>query len=242
MRKLLITGCLILTTACRAETRADSTPAAPIHTPTRPATTTPAFTSTPAFSPTPIPQFFREDFNTDLKPWMVLQTGGAAEPAMSLKNGLVRWDIASSHTWSYMIHQAHTYGDVLLGAKFSGTPSGSIGLVCRYSPAGWYEFNLASDGTYSVLFAQWLERGIAQYTPITHASSEYLRTGNLSYEIGLTCREEALLLHVNGKLFKKVDVTRYGLTEGRVGVSIASFEDTPMIASLDWFAVSRAGQ
>ena len=89
-------------------------------------------------------------------------------------------------------------------------------MICDYSESnGWYEFNLASDGTYNVLFGQWLAQGIAQYTPIATDTTEYLKPGNLNYEIGLTCQENILLLYINGKLFRKLDVTRYGLTEGR---------------------------
>ncbi len=64
-----------------------------------------------------------------------------------------------------------------------------------------------------------LADGIAQYTPIATDSTEYLQAGNLNYEIGLTCQENTLLLYINGKLFRKLDVTRYGLTEGKIGIN-----------------------
>lgn len=142
-----------------------------------------------------------------------------------------------------MIHNAHEYSNVFVSAKFSGTSSGSIGVICDYSESnGWYEFNLASTGTYNVLFAQWLGDGIAQYTPIASNSSEYLQPGNLSYEIGLTCQDEFLLLHINGKLFRKLDVTRYGLSKGKIGINASSFEETPMIATFDWVKVNEPSQ
>ncbi|MDO8752787.1 MAG: hypothetical protein Q7J80_02745, partial [Anaerolineales bacterium] len=142
-------------------------------------------------------------------------------------------------TWYYTIHNAHEYSNVFVSAKFSGTPSGSIGVICNYSESnGWYEFNLASNGTYNVLFGQLLAQGIAQYTPIATDTTEYLQAGSLNYEIGLTCRENKLLLHINGKLFRKLDVTRYGLTEGKIGITASSFAETPMIAVFDWVKVS----
>ena len=113
-------------------------------------------------------------------------------------------------------------------------------MICNYSESnGWYEFNLASDGTYSVLLGQWLAEGIAQYTPIAIDTSEYLKAGKLDYEIGLTCQDNTLLLHINGKLFRKLDVTRYGLTKGKIGINASSFEETPMIATFDWVKVEE---
>ena len=47
------------------------------------------------------------------------------------------------------------------------------------------------------------QRGSQQYTPIAVESTEYLKAGNLSYEIGLTCQDNTLLPHINGKLFRK---------------------------------------
>jgi hypothetical protein len=245
MNKILIIGILTCTAACQGAsptTTAIRTPTTAPHTLPAPATAKLAFTSTSAFTPTPVPLFFTEEFNTDMSAWVSYQTGGEASPTLTLENDLLRLDIPSPNTWYYAIHNAHDYKDVFVIAKFYGTPSGSLGLICRYSESGWYEFNLASDGTYNVLFAQWLGDGIARYTPIASDSSEYLQSGNLSYEIGLTCQDEYLLLHINGKLFRKLDVSRYGPTEGKIGISASSFDETPMIATFDWVKVNEPDQ
>jgi hypothetical protein len=245
MKNLFLFGFLVFTTACQSATPASVTPPAPtsaLQSSPTPVTALETLTLTSAFTPTPVPLFFTEDFNTDTNAWISFQTGGETNPDLTLENGLLRLDISSPNTWYYAVHGAHDYKDVFVSAKFSGTPSGSMGVICRYSESGWYEFNLASDGTYNVLFAQWLDNGIAQYTPIASDSSEYLQRGNLSYEIGLTCQGNFLFLYINGKLFRKLDVTRYGLTEGRIGISAASFDETPMIAAFDWVKVNEPGQ
>jgi hypothetical protein len=190
-----------------------------------------------------VPIFFTEEFNSDLSAWTPFQTGGAQAPTINLENDSLRIDFSSPETWYYTIHNAHEYSNVFVSAKFVGTPSGSIGVICFYSESnGWYEFSIASDGTYSVLFGQWLAQGIAQYTPIIATSTEYLQVGNLNYEIGLTCEENILLLHINGKLFRKLDVTRFGLTEGKIGITASSFAETPMTAIFDWVKVSEPSQ
>ncbi len=236
MKKLFLIGCLSLTVACQSASvtpQAESTPiAAEFTIPASP---------TRSVTPSPAPIFFTEEFNTNMDAWVSFQTGGSESPAINLENESLRIDISSANTWYYTIYNPYEYSNVYVSAKFSGTPSGSMGLVCDYSESiGWYEFNIASDGTYNVLFGQWLAQGIAEYTPIAADAAEYLQAGNLNYEIGLTCEENILLLHINGKLFRKLDVTRYGLTKGRIGITASSFEETPMIAIFDWVKVSES--
>jgi len=187
--------------------------------------------------------FFTDEFNADLGAWASFQSGGEETPKIKLENDFLRIDLSSPNTWYYAILNAHEYSDVFVSAKFLGTPAGSIGVLCDYSESnGWYEFNLASDGTYSVLFGQWLALGIAQYTPIATDTTEYLQPGKLDGEVGLACQENILFLYINGKLFRKLDVTHYGLTEGKIGISAASFEEIPMIATFDWVKVSEPSQ
>lgn len=232
-----MTSCQTITPAPQIE----STPLVTLPTPTETATPAPTFTPAPTATipPTPVPLFFTEEFSTDLGAWTSFQTGGAQPAITTLENDTLRVLMISPNTWGYAIHNAHEYPNVFVSAKFSGAPSGSIGVVCDYSEAnGWYEFNVTHEGTYNVLFGQWLAEGISEYKPILDGESEYLQIGNLNYEIGLTCADNILLLHINGKMFRKVDVTRFGLTQGKVGISAASFDNVPMNAIFEWVKVS----
>jgi hypothetical protein len=47
------------------------------------------------------------------------------------------------------------------------------------------------------------------------------------------------LLYINKKLFRKLDVSHYGLTEGMIGINASSFEEIPMIATFDWVKISE---
>jgi len=247
MKKLfLLIGCLALTSACQsapATPQVESTPTAATPTPPPTATVTQTFTPAPTLTPTPVPLFFTDDFNGDMGAWVSFQTGGIESPTVKLENDLLRIDLPTPNTWYYAIHNAHEYSSVFVSAKFLGTPSGSLGVICNYDESkGWYEFNIASDGTYSILFGQWLAQGIAQYTPIEVEGSEYLKDGKLEYEIGLACQDDTLLPYINGKLFRKVDVSRFGLTEGKVGITASSFKEVPMIATFDRVWVDEPGQ
>ena len=245
MHKILLIALVGFSTACGTHltTPTATTPADSI-TPTQANSGSPTVmmveSPTPTFTPmqTPVPMYFTEGFESDLRAWVTFQTGGATLPIPEIENGHLRLDINSSNVWFYAIHDIHEYPDVHVSAKVAATPSGALGLICRYGENGWFEYNISSDGKYSVLFAQWLGEGIAQYSPIRTDESEYLQPGELAYEIGLTCQGNHLLLHVNGKLFRKLDVSRYALTSGRIGLSFASFEEVPMIAAVDWVKVN----
>jgi len=244
MKKLLF-GCLLLITACQPATptpapREASTPTVTIQTPPQPATATITFTPAPTVTPTPVPLYFTDDFiTTDTGAWTFFQTGGETAPTLAIENGLLRVDLSSPNTWYYAVHSAHDYEDVSVAAKFSGPPSGSAGLICNYAESGWFEFNIASDGTYNVLLGQWLIDGIATYIPIASDPTEYLNPGKMDYEIGLTCQKNFLFLYIDGKLFRKLDVTRYELTRGKVGISTGSFEYVPTIVTFDNFSVQN---
>ncbi len=241
MKKFLI-GFFLLITACQSVTptpQAESKPTSALPTQPEPATATVTFTPAPPLTATPIPLYFTDDFDAiDTTAWTSFQTGGETLPTLRIENGLLRFDLASPNSWYYAVHSSHDYEDVNVAAKFDGPPSGSTGLICRYSESGWYEFNISSDGTYNVLFGQLLGEGIANYLPIASDPIEYLTPDLMDYEIGLVCQGNFLSLFINGKLFRKLDVTRFALTEGKVGISTASFKDVPAIVTLDWFKIS----
>ena len=120
-------------------------------------------------------------------------------------------------------------------ATVSANPSGSVGLICRYDESiGWFEYNVASDGTYSVLIGEWLTDGIVQYKPIANGDS---RIGGVSGEIGLFCEDNFLRLYANGTLIRNLEVTNYGLTEGYIGITASSFADAPMTGVFEWVKV-----
>jgi hypothetical protein len=115
-----------------------------------------------------------------------------------------------------------------------------MGLVCQYSEQnGWIEFNLSSDGGYTVLHGRWLGEGIASYVPLAEGNSEYINVGNGMNEMGMDCLDDTLQLYINNKLFRNIDVSRYKMGVGKVGLAIASFEEVPVILSFDWVKVSE---
>jgi hypothetical protein len=158
------------------------------------------------------------------------------------ENGLLTFELYSPYAWVYAIYGSFEYDSVHIEAHIEsrGSEVNGMGLVCSYDEqAGWYEFNIASDGTYNLLHGQWLAEGIARYTPILNDTSDHIATGQAANEIGLDCYENIVQMHINGKLFRKMNLAHIGLTGGKVGISLASFEEVPVILSFDWVMVSE---
>jgi hypothetical protein len=244
MKKLFILGFLSLTAACQSATATltpESRPTAVVQTPQETATGISTVIPTQSLSPTPAPRYFTENFDTVPTAWSIIQAGSEATPQIKSDGNALVFDLGSPYTWTYAIYSAQDYTDIRIDASFEsrGASPESIGLVCDYSEKnGWYEFNISTDGTYNILFGHWMAPGIASYIPIANDTSEYLNRGETKYELGLMCQQNTLWLYINQKLFRKIDVARYGLTDGKVGLSVSSFENVPVISAFDWVNVS----
>jgi hypothetical protein len=113
-------------------------------------------------------------------------------------------------------------------------------LICNYSDQdGWFEYNVSTDGTYNVLYGKWLSTGVADYLPVLNGSSNRIQQSGADQQIGITCSNGTLALYVDEQLIRNVDVSHYGLTGGKIGLTASSFENTPVIASFDWVKVSQ---
>ena len=251
MKKLLLIGCFILITACQSPLGGQSTTptAAPLPSATAtvqptpiPVTDTPAPTATLALSPTPFPRFFTDEFDSSLAGWVILQAGSESVPNTKTENSNFIMQMDSPFSWLYAVYGAQDYANVRIDAQFTnqaGSPS-SMGLICRYSEEdGWFEYNVSTDGSYNLLYGSWLAVGIADYLPITDGASNLIQPSGAPQLIGLTCSDTALALYINETIIRNVDVTNYGLTEGKVGITASSFENTPVVVMLERVIVSE---
>lgn len=239
MKKLLLIGFLILTSACQSVTPTPAPSLFPTSTlpPTPiPATLTPAPSSTPAPSPTPFPRLFTEEFDGSLAGWVILQAGNDGVPNIKTEDSSLILQMDFPYTWLYALYGPQDYANIHMDAQFTNralTPS-AAGLMCRYSEeSGWLEYNVLADGTYNVLYGRWLSVGIAEYLPITDGVSKEIQPAGTTQTIGLTCSDSTLSLYINGTLIRKVDVSSYNLTEGKAGLAASSFENTPIVIGFD---------
>ncbi|MEP7134374.1 MAG: hypothetical protein ABI904_05530 [Chloroflexota bacterium] len=245
MKKLLLFGFLIFTSACQTATPTLAPSLFPTSTPPpTPISVTVSPEPSPTFepSPTPFPRLFTEDFNSSLTGWVILQAGNDAVPNIKTEGSNLILQMDFPYTWLYALYGAQDYANTRIDAQFTSralTPS-AAGLICRYSDdGGWFEYNISTDGTYNVLYGKWLSTGIADYLPIMDGTSNEIQPTGTTQKIGLTCSDTTLWLYINDKLIRKVDVSRYVLTAGKVGLAASSFENTPVVIGFDSVTLSE---
>ncbi len=208
-----------------------------------PVTATNTLTPPPTSTSEPPPRFFTEEFNSEFVHWSTLFASGDASRVETLnQDGKLIFELYSSNAWLYAIYGAHEYQTVKVEASIESTGSNTnyMGLICSYTEQeGWFEFNISSDGSYTILHGQWLGEGVASYMPVADGGSEYINPGNTTNEIGLDCLGETLQLYINGKLFRNIDVSRFEMDGGKVGLAVASFQEVPVILGFDWVKVSE---
>lgn len=247
MKKLLL-GCLLFITACQPATPTPISETSFFPTTTSlptllPDTPTPEPTQTFEPSPTALPRFFTHEFDSSIAGWVILQAGNDSVPNIKTENGTLLLQMDSPFIWLYALYGAEDYADVRIDTQFQnqgGTPA-SAGLVCRYGEEqGWFEFNVSTDGTYNVLYGKWLSAGIAEYLPITDdGSSTLIQPSGATQTIGLICSDTTLSLYINDTVLRRVDVARYELAEGKVGLTTAAYGNIPVLAAFDWVKVSE---
>ena len=245
MKKLLLIGFLLFISACQTATPTLAPSLFPTSTllPSPiPAPASPV--PSPTFEPssTPFPRLFTEEFDSSLTGWVILQAGNDAVPNVKIENSHLTLQMDSPYTWLYALYGTQDYSNVRIDTQFENralTPS-SAGLICRYSEeSGWFEYNISADGTYNVLYGKWLSVGIADYLPIIAGTSKEIQPSGAAQKIGLTCSDTTLSLYINDKLIRKVDASHYALTDGKVGVTTASFENTPIVTAFDSVTISE---
>lgn len=245
MKKYLLIGCLVFITSCQTATPSPEPSPFPTETlpasPTPiPASQTPEPTLTPEPTPTPLPQYFTTNFDSSLAGWVILQAGNDGIPNISSENNTLRLQMDSPYTWLYALYAAFDYADVYIEVQYinSALSPASAGLICRYSETdGWFEYNVSTDGTYNVLYGQWLDTGIADYLPIIDGLSKDVKQSGELQQIGMNCAGTTLRLYIDGVIVRSVDVSSYELGAGKAGLSASSFENTPVIVVFDSITV-----
>lgn len=244
MKKLII-GLLLIMTACQSATPTPVATLPPTETPTPspiPPTDTPEPTSTPEPTVTPYPMFFTDEFDASSAAWTMLQAGSEATPNMTVEGSRLLIQTDSPYTWIYSLYSPQEYGDVRIDTKFvnNALSPASAGLICRYSDTdGWLEYNVTSDGTYNLLYGQWLSSGVADYLPVVNGSSSAIPQSGMELQIGLICTGTTATLLINDTVIRNADVSRFELASGKVGLAASSYENTPVIVSFDSFKVGE---
>jgi hypothetical protein len=213
--------------------------------PTEPPATEPPATEPPASQ---AQQFFTEEFDNPLSgDWSIFtitdpNVSDLDKVTVESENGNLVWNFDSEYVYYYLFYNAFEYEDVKVEARADnrGKNNNSVSLICRYDEeVGWYEFNIANNGLYDILYAEVLDSGKISWNRIANGGSNAINQGKEVNEYSITCQGEELTLNINGDEVISIKESRYGLRSGQVGVSVSSFNVLPILIEMDWIRISE---
>ena len=207
-------------------------------------------TEPPATEP-PAPQgqqFFTEEFDNPLSgDWSIFtitdpNVSDLDKVTVEADNGSLVWNFDSEYVYYYLFYNAFEYEDVKVEARADnrGKNNNSVSLICRYDEeVGWYEFNIANNGLYDILYAEVLDSGKIQWNRVANGGSNAINQGKEVNEYSITCQGEELTLNINGDEVISIKEKRYGLRSGQAGISVSSFNVLPILIEMDWIRISE---
>ncbi len=241
-----------------ASTQAPPSPLPPVETQAPSPQDTPVSipTSTPEPSPTAteVPAFFTEEFDQITDFWSYFIIDGFQEknqlvenpqdePKVSvhIEDGFLKFKIDKNYQYVYVTYDPYTYTDVRVDvrAENRGVNNNNVSIICRYTKEGWYEFNIANNGLYWILYAQMKPSKQVSYSLIANGGSNKIRMGKDVNEYTVICKGRTLQLFINGYETKTLTENRFALREGQVGVSVSSFNVLPVQVDFDWVRISQ---
>lgn len=179
---------------------------------------------------------FVTDFNGDLADWTYFLMNGEDDGFDAyVENSKLHFDIGDQNTWIYLLNDQIEMADVRIDtiAENLGRNNNNVSLICRYSDRGWYEFNIANNGEYTIL--RYDSRSNAYNTLFTGGSTA-IKTGQGSNEYIAVCEGDTLSLYINGVETRSVKDSTFD--SGLAGLSVSSFNVTPIIVDFDYFILS----
>jgi predicted small secreted protein len=224
-------------------------PQAPAPTDVPPATEAPAPTETASPEPAPAAQqYLTEEFDSNDN-WTYFVVDGNTStiadednPRMELftENSALTFDLNDKNLWAYATYDPFEYEDVRVDMSVTnrGVNNNNVSIICRYTEAGWYEFNVANNGLYWIYAAE-VSNDFVDYKLVYSGGSTSIKSGKGTNEYTVICNGNTLSLFINGKETRVVDETKAGYTSGKIGVSVSSFDTLPVTVDLDWVQISE---
>ncbi len=180
--------------------------------------------------------YYSTDFDGGLGDWLYFLTNGSEDGfvAQTVDSNL-KFQIDQDNTWVYFYNDAVSMADVRVDTIASnlGRNNNNVSLLCRYSDAGWYEFNIANNGEYTILY---FNSNINDYKLLFSGGSTLIKMGKDVNEYTAICKGDKLTLGINGTEVRTVSDKNLKL--GYAGLSVSSFNVTPIDVEFDYFILS----
>lgn len=181
--------------------------------------------------------YYDTEFDNPLSDWVYFFTNGVEDNvSSSLEDSKLRIELNDTNTWIYFYQDTLEVADVRIDTVVEnlGRNNNNVSLICRYSDAGWYEFNVANNGEYTIY--RYDPTLSDPYIPLFSGGSTAIQTGRGTNELTAICKGDKLTLGINGQEVRTI--SDRNLKSGKVGFSLSSFNVTPIIAEYDYFIAS----
>ena len=181
--------------------------------------------------------YYTEEFDTAPASWSYfLLNGEDADLDLYSEGGKMVFDISGENVWAYYTYDSYTYTDVRLDARAEnlGNNNNNVSLICRANERGWYEFNVANNGLYTILR---YESSTGDFTALYSGGVANLKTGKATNDYTIICQGDRLTLGVNGTEIRTVKDSQFD--EGQVGISVSSFDGIPVLVETDYVQISQ---
>jgi hypothetical protein len=181
--------------------------------------------------------YYATDFDALLSDWVYfLMSGNEDGFSATIDNSKLHFELPKKNTWVYFYLDPLDVSNVRLDTKVEnlGKNTNNVSLFCRYSEdRGWYEFNVANNGEYNIYFYDAVTQ---QYLVLFSGGSREINMGKGTNEYTIICNGNSLTLGINGVEVRTVKDNR--LNSGKVGLSVSSFDITPIVVEYDYFVAS----
>jgi hypothetical protein len=241
--------------ALMSETPTSELPTRAAQSPTSTATPGPTFTSTPiptaiaTLRPTQIPAealtLYQTDFengDTSLSKWRTFaysflsHTLGTEGYEVTTNTSLYRFNTTGTNQRIFAIYDTDLGSpDVDISLHANPPPNdGGLGLVCRYTEAGWYQFMVEPRGVWTVRLAQYDDAGQLHFHKVAsgiHWPGQYV-------DLRAECKSDRLTFYIDGVEQSSLHDSTF--PTGKVGVLSWSFDQAGQVGFIDRFTVQRA--
>lgn len=190
---------------------------------------------------------FHDEMDQDISSdWGLKVVSGLKEQlALSQESSHARIELSSNPNDATFIflNKDKNYQDVVVQAEMEYLESSDtfVGVICRASEDGWYEFRINNQGYYQVLkYDQYLkDQGKNAYEDLVREQlrSPAIKTGKETNVLSLSCVGNQLQVFVNGQQIFKDSVPLVieddDFTEGTIGFGLAAYGSSTDI-SINW--------
>ena len=190
------------------------------------------------------PEFFYDELDGPLSDLWVDQVyyytdqdDPNAEPQYTIEQerGSLKFLLESPWQYVYYLYTPHTYENVRIDYEVEnkGVNSNNVGLVCRYTDYGYYEFIATSGGYYSIM--RYYEDGNKE---LAAGGIKSIRFGReKKNQFTAVCDEEYLTFIVNDVEIAHVHDDE--ISEGLAGINVSAEDVVPVQIEINWIQISE---